>query len=117
MPKAKPTSRTLMDLEWARVYADRIKDELKLIAKTLSDFNAHAMHPDLVKGAVLLKAQMKQASQQVGGLRKIASQFESNWMNTIKRALARKYPDFSERKSIRREPKAKKTAGSKSRSS
>ena len=41
-----------MDLEWARVYADRIKEELKLIAKTLSDLNAHAMHPHLVKGAV-----------------------------------------------------------------
>ena len=97
MPKAKPTSSTLMDLEWARVYADRIKDELKLIAKTLSDLNAHAMHPHLVKGAVLLKSQMKEASQQVGGMRKIASQYEADWMNTIKKALARKYPGFKER--------------------
>ena len=80
-----------MDLEWARVYADRIKDELKLIAKTLSELNAHGMHPHLAKGAVLLKTQMKQASQQVGGMRKIAGQFESNWMNTVKKALARKY--------------------------
>jgi hypothetical protein len=32
------------------VYADRIKDELKSIAKTPSDLNAHAMHPHLVKG-------------------------------------------------------------------
>ena len=110
MPKAKPTSSTLMDLEWARVYADRIRHELKLIAKTLSDLNAHAMHPHLVKGAVLLKAQMKQASQQVGGMRKIAGQFESNWMNTIKKALARKYPGFAERKSTRARPTAKKSA-------
>ena len=77
MPKAKPTSSTLTDLEWARIYADRIKDELKLIARTLSDLNAHAMHPQLVKSAVILKAQMKEASQQVGGMRKIASQVES----------------------------------------
>jgi len=92
MPKAKPTSSTLMDLEWARVYADRIKDELKLIAKTLSDLNAHAMHPHIVKGAGLLRAQMKEATQHIGGMRKIADQFESNWMNTINKALARKYP-------------------------
>ncbi len=110
MPKAKPTSSTLMDLEWARVYADRIKDELKLIAKTLSDLNAHAMHPHLVKGAVALKAQMKEASQQVGSMRKIASQYESNWMNTIKKALARKYPGFDERKPTRAKPAAKKTS-------
>jgi len=115
MPKAKPTSSTLMDLEWARVYADRITDELKLLAKTLSDLNAHAMHPHLVKGAVLLKAQMKEASQQVGGMRKIASQFESNWMNTIKKALARKYPGFTEHKSTLHRSKAKKTTTSKSR--
>ena len=108
MPKAKPTSSTLMDLEWARVYADRITDELKLIAKTLSDLNAHAMHPQLVKGAVLLKAQMKEASQQVGGMRKIAGQVESNWMNTIKKALARKYPGFDERKSTRSKVGGKK---------
>ncbi len=99
MPKAKPTSSTLVDLQWARVYADRIKDELKLIARMLSDLNAHAMHPHLVKGAVQLKAQMKQASQQVGGMRKIASQYEADWMNTIKKALARKYPGVDERKS------------------
>jgi hypothetical protein len=115
MPKAKPTSSTLMDLEWARVYADRIKDELKLIAKTLSDLNAHAMHPHLVKGAVLLKAHLKEASQQVGGMRKIASQYESNWMSTIKKALERKYPGFSDGKPARAKPAAKKSAKKKSR--
>ena len=116
MPKAKPTSSTLMDLEWARVYADRIKDELKLIAKTLSDLNAHAMHPHLVKGAVALKAQMKEASQQVGSMRKIASQYESNWMNTIKKALARKYPGFDQRKSTLAKPAAKRTSRASRRS-
>jgi hypothetical protein len=119
MPKAKPTSSTLMDLEWARVYADRIREELKLIGKTLSDLNAHAMHPHLVKGAVLLKAQMKEASQQVGGMRKIASQYESSWMNTIKKALERKYPGFNEGKPTRTKTASKssrkKTANSKSR--
>jgi hypothetical protein len=109
MPKAKPTSSTLMDLEWARVYADRIKDELKMIARTLSDLNAHAMNPHLAKGAVLLKAQMKEASQQVGGMRKIAGQVESNWMNTIKKALARKLPVVDGHKS--RKPKAKRSRG------
>jgi len=97
MPKAKPISCTLMDLEWARVYADRIKDELKLIAKMLSDLNAHAMNPHLVKSAVLLKKQMKEASQQVGAMRQIASQYESRWMDTIRTALAQKYPDLTER--------------------
>jgi hypothetical protein len=115
MPKAKPTSSTLMDLEWARVYADRIKDELKLIAKTLSDLNAHAMHPHLVKGAVALKAQMKEASQQVGSMRKIASQYESTWMNTIKKALARKYPGFNVGKPTSAKPAAKNTTKKKSR--
>ena len=116
MPKLKPpASTTLIDLEWARVYADRIKGELRLIAKTLSDLNVHAMHPHLVKGAVRLKAQMKEASQQVGGMRKIATQFESNWVNTIKKALATKSPGLGKRKSTRARPKAKKTATSKSR--
>ncbi|HEY6298121.1 MAG TPA: hypothetical protein VIW95_00630 [Candidatus Binatus sp.] len=115
MPKAKPTSSTLMDLEWARVYADRIKQELKLIAKTLSDLNVHAMHPHLVKGAVALKAQMKEASQQVGSMRKIASHYESNWMNTIKKALARKYPGFDERNSTHAKSAAKKPSKKKSR--
>ena len=115
MPKPKPTSSTLMDLEWARVYADRIREELKLIGKTLSDLNAHAMHPHLVKGAVLLKAQMKEASQQVGGMRKIASQYESSWMETIKKALANKYPGFDQRKLARSKPAAKKRSKRKSR--
>ena len=110
MPKAKPTSSTLMDLEWARVYADRIKDELRVIAKTLSDLNAHAMNPHLAKGAVLLKTQMKQASQQVGSMRKIADLSESHWMSTIKKALARKYPGFDERKSTHAKPAAKKAS-------
>ena len=113
MPKAKPTSSTLMDLEWARVYADRIKDELKLITKTLSDLNAHAMHPHLVKGAVLLRTQMKEASQQVGGMRKIASQYEADWMNTIKKALARKYPGFNERMATATGTAARKASKSK----
>lgn len=110
MPKAKPTSATLMDLEWARVYADRIKHELKLLGRTLSDLNAHAMNPHLVKGAISLKAQMKAASQQIGSMRKIADQVESNWMNTIKKALARKHPGFDESKATRAKPAAKKTA-------
>jgi len=115
MTKLKPpASSALIDLEWARVYADRIKGELKLIAKTLSELNVHGMHPHLAKGAVLLKAQMKQASQQVGGMRKIASQCESNWMNTIKRVLAKKYPGFAERKPTRTRPASKKTATSRS---
>ena len=116
MTKLKPpVSSALIDLEWARVYADRIRGELKLIAKTLADLNVHGMHPHLAKGAVLLKAQMKEASQQVGGMRKIASQFESNWVNTIKRALARKYPGLARRKSTRTRPTVKKTATSESR--
>jgi hypothetical protein len=114
MPKAKPTSATLMDLEWARVYADRINDELRLIAKTLSDLNAHAMHPHLVKGAIALKAQMKEASQQVGGMRKIAGQVESQWMNTIKKALARKHPGLDGRNSTHAKPAVKKTSKKKS---
>jgi hypothetical protein len=109
MAKIKPpASSTLLDLEWARVYAARITDELKVIARKLSDLNAHAIHPHLVEGAVLLKVQMKQASQQVGGMRKLASQLESNWMNTIKKALARKYPGFEDRTSAQSRPKSKK---------
>jgi len=116
MTKLKPpASSTLIDLEWVRVYADRIKGELKLIAKTLTDLNLHGMHPHLAKGAALLKAQMKEASRQVGGMRKIADEFESNWVNTIKKALAKKYPGLAERKSTEARPMAKKTARSKSR--
>jgi len=80
----------LISAENQQFVTHRIQDELKLIAKTRSDLNAHAIHPHLVEGAILLKAQMKEASQQVGGMRKIASQFETNWMNTIKKALVRK---------------------------
>jgi hypothetical protein len=93
MQKKNPLSSALIDLEWARVYAGRIQHELKLIAKTLADHNAHIMNAELVKGAILLKAQMKQAGQQVGGMRKIASQSERNWMSTIKKALQTKYSD------------------------
>jgi hypothetical protein len=118
MTKLKPpASSTLIDLEWARIYADRIKGELKLLAKTLSELNVHGMHPHIAKGTTLLKAQMKEASRQVGGMRKIASQFESKWVDTIKKALARKHPDFAERKSTRARPAAKKSAMSKSQSS
>ncbi len=91
MPKNNSLSSVLIDLEWARVYADRIQHELKLIAGTLADHNAHIMNAELAKGAHLLKAQMKQASQQVGGVGKIAKQSEKNWMNTIKKALQTKY--------------------------
>jgi|SRR5579863_5793456 len=99
MHKKNPLSSALIDLEWTRVYAGRIQHELKLIAKTLADHNAHVMNADLAKGAVSLKARMKQASQQVGGMRKIAEQSEKNWMSTIKKALATKYSDQGRRKS------------------
>jgi hypothetical protein len=58
----------LIDLEWARVYASRIQHELKLFARRLADHNAHIMNAELAKGATVLKAQMKQAGQQVGGM-------------------------------------------------
>ena len=93
MTKKNPLSSALIDLEWARVYAGRIQHELKLIAKTLADHNAHVMNADLAKGAMLLKAQMKDASQQVGGMSKIASQSEKSWMSTIKKALQTKFAD------------------------
>lgn len=118
MTKLKPpASSTLIDLEWARIYADRIKGELKLLAKTLSELNVHGMHPHIAKGTTLLKAQMKEASRQVSGMRKIASQFESKWVDTIKKALARKRPGFAQRKSTRARPASEKTATSKSQSS
>jgi len=91
MQKKNPLSSALIDLEWARVYAGRIQHELKLIAKTLADHNAHVMNADLAKGATVLKAQMKEASRQVGGMSKIAAQSEKNWMITIKKALQTKY--------------------------
>ena len=91
MTKKNPLSSALIDLEWARVYAGRIQHELKLIAKTLADHNAHVMNADLAKGAMLLKAQMKEASQQVGGMSKIAAQSEKHWMTTIKKTLQTKY--------------------------
>jgi len=98
MPKKNPQSVTLIDLEWARVYAGRIQLELKTIAKTLADHNAHVMNAELVKGATLLKAQMKEASQQVGGMRKIAAHSEKVWVATIKQALQTKYADARKRK-------------------
>ena len=93
MQKKNPLSSALIDLEWARVYAGRIQHELKLIAKSLADHNAHVMNAELAKGAMLLKAQMKEASQQVGGMSNIASLSEKNWMSTIKKALQTKYAD------------------------
>ena len=93
MQNKNPLSSSLIDLEWARVYAGRIQHELKLIARRLADHNAHIMNAELAKGATVLKAQMKQAGQQVGGMRKIASQSERNWMSTIKKALQTKYSD------------------------
>jgi hypothetical protein len=74
MKKKNPLSSALIDLEWARVYAGRIQHELRLIGNTLADHNAHIMNVELTKGTVLLKAQMKQASQHVGGMSKIAEQ-------------------------------------------
>ncbi len=91
MTKKNPLSSALIDLEWARVYAGRIQHELKVIAKTLADHNAHVMNAELAKGAMVLKAQMKEASRQVGGMGKIAAQSEKNWKSTIKKALQTKY--------------------------
>jgi hypothetical protein len=91
MRKKNPLSSALIDLEWARVYAGRIQHELKVIAKTLADHNAHVMNAELAKSAMVLKAQMKEASRQVGGMGKIATQSEKNWMSTIKKALHTKY--------------------------
>jgi hypothetical protein len=93
MPKKNSLSSALIDLEWARVYAGRIQHELKLIARKLADHNAHVMNAELARGALLLKAQMKEASQQVGGMSKIAAQSEKYWMTTIKKALQTKYAD------------------------
>lgn len=93
MQKKSPLGSALIDLEWARVYAGRIQHELKLIARTLADHNAHIMNAELVKSALLLKAQMKQAGQQVGEMRKIASQSERIWMSKIKKALQTKHSD------------------------
>jgi hypothetical protein len=51
-------------------------------------------------------------------MRKIASQYEASWMNTIKRALERKYPGFNDGKSTPAKSAGKsvrkKTAKSKS---
>jgi hypothetical protein len=91
MHKKNPVSSALIDLEWARVYAGRIQHELKAIARTLADHNAHVMNTELVKGATVLKAQMKQASKQVGGMSKIAAASEKQWVATIKKALETKY--------------------------
>jgi hypothetical protein len=43
-------------------------------------------------------------------MRKIASQVESHWMNTIKKALARKRPGLEGRNSTHAKPAAKKTS-------
>jgi hypothetical protein len=90
MQKKNPLSSALIDLEWARVYAGRIQHELKLIANTLTDHNAHIMNAELALNAVVLRAQMKEAGQLVGGMGKIATQSEKKWMSTIKKALQTK---------------------------
>jgi hypothetical protein len=99
MQKKTPLSSALIDLEWSRVYAGRIQHELKLIGKTLADHNAHVMNAELVKGIMLLKDQIKQASKQVGAMRKIAEQSEKQWVATIKKALETKYSDQRKSKS------------------
>ena len=90
MQRKNPLSSALIDLEWARVYAGRIQHELKLIAGTLADHNAHIMNAELALNAVVLRAQMKEAGQQVGGMSKIATQSQKRWMSTIKKALQTK---------------------------
>ena len=92
MPLDKPLSKALVDLHWARVYADRIEEELKLIANSLTALHGHVMNPHFVKGALVLRGQMKQASKQVGAMREISSQIENRWKNTIKHALSLKHP-------------------------
>jgi hypothetical protein len=72
----KPISGALIDLEWARVYAGGIQVELKLIAADIADLNLHVSSPELIKGAALLRAQMKRASKQVGEMRHVSSLFE-----------------------------------------
>jgi hypothetical protein len=93
----KPLSKPLVDLEWARVYADRIEDELKTIADSLTALNGHVMNPQIVKGAVTIRAQMKRASKEVGAMREISSQIENQWKDTIKRALRLKQLASSKR--------------------
>jgi hypothetical protein len=92
MPLDKPLSKALVDLQWARVYADRIEEELKLVANSLTALNGHVMNPQFVKGALVLRGQMKQASKQVGAMREISRQIENRWKNTIKHALSLKHP-------------------------
>jgi hypothetical protein len=93
MQKKNPLSSALINLEWARVYAGRIQHELNLIARTLADHNAHIVNLELVRGAILLKTQMKQASQQVSGMSNVATQSEKDWMSRIKKVLQTKYSD------------------------
>jgi len=69
MTKKNPLSSALIDLEWARVYAGRIQHELKLIAKTLADHNAHVMNTELAKGAEVLKARKKALQTKYGNKR------------------------------------------------
>ena len=92
MPLEKPLSKALVDLQWARVYADRIEEELRLIANSLIALHGHVMNPQFVKGALVLRGQMKQASKQVGAMREISSQIENRWTTTIKHALSLKHP-------------------------
>jgi hypothetical protein len=73
---SRPISGALIDLEWARVYAGGIQAELKLIATAIADLNLHVSNPELIRGAALLRTQMKRASKQVGQMREVASRFE-----------------------------------------
>ena len=91
MPKKNSVSSALIDLEWAEVYAGRIRHELKLIARKLADHNSHVMNLELGRGAMALKAQMKEACKQVGEISKIAERSEKYWMSTIRKALQTKY--------------------------
>ena len=52
MPKKNSVSSALIDLEWAEVYAGRIRHELKLLARKLADHNSHVMNLELGRGAI-----------------------------------------------------------------
>ena len=74
----KPISGALIDLEWARVYAGGIQVELKLIATAIVDHNLHVSNLELIRGAALLRAQMKRASKQIGEMRQASSRLEGS---------------------------------------
>jgi hypothetical protein len=89
MSNKKTMSTTVLDLEWARIYAGTIQEELILISKNIA---THQMSPQLKEGAVLLRAQMKFAAKHVGELREISGRIEDNSKNTKKRALLTALP-------------------------